>query len=416
MGDRPTSSEVAQFPCATIRRLLSQFMQGCFPSMRIGLLAQLLSFREGYRQAGVSRYIEHLLRHLPDVLAPSDRISVFAGSGAGVESGTSSEIFPDSLDWELTRWPTGKAPVRILWEQLAAPLLAARKRVDLIHGPVNIVPLASFRPSIVTIHDLAFLEYPDQYPAMQRRYLSAMTRLATRRASRVIAVSSYTARDISERLGVDSARVVAVPNGVSESFFPRRDTPELTIFREQHALPGDFLLFVGTLQPRKNLVGLLRAYGQLGPEERLPLYVVGGEGWMYSDIFDEVRRLGIEDAVHFPGYAASETLPLWYSAATAFIYPSYYEGFGLPVLEAMACGTPVVTSNRTSLPEVVGDAGLLVNPDNPEDIARGLREILADTERRDVMASAGLVQAKQFTWRRTARETAAVYRDVLNEG
>ncbi len=382
--------------------------------MQIGLLAQLLSFREGYRQAGVSRYIEHLLRYLPAELESEDRLTVLAGAAARNSLRVAS--LPSALEWNWTRWPTSKVPVRILWEQLAAPALAARSGFDLIHGPVNAVPLASRRPSVVTIHDLAFLEYPEQYPAMQRRYLTAITRASTRRASRVIAVSNYTGQDVAQRLGVDPAKIVAVPNGVSEEFFPRSDTPELAAFRARYQLPEQFLLFVGTLQPRKNLIGLIRAYARLPANERIPLYVVGGEGWMYSGIFDEVRRLGVADEVHFPGYAASETLPLWYSAATAFIYPSFYEGFGLPVLEAMACGAPVVTSNRTSLPEVLGDAGLLVDPDDPDDIANAVRILLTDTSRRVSMASAGLNQARQFTWRRTARETAAVYRDVLNEG
>jgi glycosyltransferase involved in cell wall biosynthesis len=381
--------------------------------MRIGLLAQLLSFDEGYRQAGVSRYIEYLLRYLPEELDPSDELIVFAGSSA--RNPARVKALPSTLRWNWTRWPTNRVPVRILWEQLSAPLAALSQEMGLLHAPVNVVPLLSRTPTIVTIHDLAFLEYPEQYPGFQRRYLAAMTRASTRRAAKVITVSTFTGADVAERLDVPESKIVAIPNGVDEAFYPRAGTDDLTRFRVEQRLPDQFLLFVGTLQPRKNLIGLLRAYAILPNEERIPLYAVGGAGWMYADIFAEVERLGIGDDVWFPGYAASEMLPLWYSAATAFIYPSFYEGFGLPVLEAMACGTPVVTSDRTSLPEVVGDAGLLVDPDNPEDISDAIRALLTDDTRRELLAQRGLEQAQRFTWQRTARETVAVYRDVYRE-
>jgi glycosyltransferase involved in cell wall biosynthesis len=382
--------------------------------MNVGILAQLLSFKEGYRQAGVSRYIEYLLQHLPDVLGETDRITAYCGDAAKNPERLGS--FSTGVEFRWTRWPTGRIPVRILWEQLAAPFVTTFGELDLVHGPVNIVPFGGRVPSVVTIHDLAFLEYPEQYPPMQRRYLEMMTRASVRKARRVITVSEYTGLDVAARLGVPSRKIVAVPNGVSEEFYPRQATDELAEFRQHMGLPDDFLLFVGTLQPRKNLTGLLSAFAQVPPEQRLPLYVVGGEGWMYAGIFDEVQRLGIADEVHFPGYAASETLPLWYSAAAAFIYPSFYEGFGLPVLEAMACGTPVITSNRSSLPEVVGEAGILVNPDDPDDIANALFKLLDDSEKRATLSKSGRERASTFTWHRTARETASVYREVVNEG
>jgi glycosyltransferase involved in cell wall biosynthesis len=399
---------------ARISRCLSKDIWLGIIVMKIGILAQLLSFRSGYRQAGVSRYIEYLLRNLPEILAEDETLTAFISDAAS--GACSSERFSKKIGWKRTSWPTQKVPVRILWEQMVAPFPGMTDPLDVVHGPVNIVPLGSRTPSVVTIHDLAFLEYPEQYPSLQRWYLNAMTRASARKAKRVIAVSAYTGHDIAFRLGVDPRKIVTVPNGVSDEFFPRKGTDELERFRREQELPDDFLLFVGTLQPRKNLIGLIRAYAQLSADERLPLYIVGGEGWMYSEIFAEANRLHVGADVHFPGYAASETLPLWYSASTAFIYPSFYEGFGLPVLEAMACGTPVVTSNRSSLPEVAGQAGLLVNPDLPDHIADAIRRLVHDTELRSTMAEAGREQASQYTWQRTARETLSVYRDVVNEG
>jgi glycosyltransferase involved in cell wall biosynthesis len=379
--------------------------------MRIGLLAQLLSFQEGYRQAGVSRYIEHLLRELPGELSGDDSLMVFAGAAARHPARVAT--LDESIEWHWTRWPVGKVPVRILWEQMAAPFHARQQNLDVVHAPVNVIPLASRRATVVTIHDLAFLEYPEQDPSMQRRYLAAMTRASTQRADRVITVSHFTGRDVAERLDVDPTRITAIPNGVDSMFTPRQGSDDLHRFRWKNSLPEHFLLFVGTLQPRKNLIGLLRAYALIEQSARIPLYIVGGEGWMYREIFDEVKQLDIDRDVVFAGYAPSKTLPLWYSAATACIYPSYYEGFGLPVLEAMACGVPVVTSNRTSLPEVAGEAAILVDPDDPDDIARGIATVIADSGRRVEMQVAGIEQAAKFTWQRTARETVAVYRNVL---
>ncbi len=382
--------------------------------MHIGMLAHLLSFDEGYRQAGVSRYIEYLLSYLPAELGMEDRITVFAGARARDRERRSA--MPSSIRWRWTQWPTGRVPVRILWEQLAAPVYCRSGQVDVVHGPVNVVPLAGRVPGIATIHDLAFLAYPEQYPSIQRRYLKTMTRLSARHARRVITVSEFTRQDVISRLDVPDDRVTAVPNGVDPSFFPRTATVELERFRREYRLPDQFLLFVGTLQPRKNLIGLLRAFATIPKPARVPLYVVGAPGWMYHDIYAEVSQLGIANEVHFPGYAASGTLPLWYSASTAFVYPSFYEGFGLPVLESMACGTPVVASNRTSLPEVVGDAGLLVDPDDTEEIAGALETILNDENQRRELAARALKRAARFTWNRTARETVAVYRQVVNEG
>jgi glycosyltransferase involved in cell wall biosynthesis len=378
--------------------------------MRIAMLAHKLSFAGDYRQTGVSRYIEFLLRYLPHELHEGEELAVLAGPDVRRENHSSS--FDPSLEWHWSRWPTGKVPVRVLWEQIAAPFATQNVRADVIHGPVNVVPLARAGRSIATIHDLAFLAFPEQYPRGQRTYLKAMTSASAHRCGKVIAVSESTRRDVIERLNVAPDRVIAVPNGVSEEFYPRAHSPELDAFREANQLPAQFLLFIGTLQPRKNLLGLLRGYESLAASERLPLYVVGSPGWMYADIFHEVQRLGIADHVRFPGFATSEALPLWYSAATAFVYPSFYEGFGLPVLESMACGTPVITSNVTSLPEVVGDAGLTVDPDYPDAIAEGIRTLLGDDDLRARLAERGMTRARQFTWKRTARETAAVYRDV----
>jgi glycosyltransferase involved in cell wall biosynthesis len=381
--------------------------------MRLGMLAHKLSFAGDYREAGISRYIEYLLQYVPRLLETNEELHAFARSED--DTNALERRFPSTIRWHWSRVPTGKVPIRIAWEQCISPWITRGQNLDLVHGPVNVIPLASRMPSVVTIHDLAFLAFPEQYPAAQVRYLKSMTAASARRARRVITVSQFTADDVAARLSIPQEKIRAIPNGVSEAFYPR--SPErVAAFRLMNDLPEAFILFVGTLQPRKNLIGLLRAFARVPEDVRIPLFVVGAPGWMYSDIFDEVERLGISGDVRFPGYASSELLPLWYSAATAFVYPSYYEGFGLPVLEAMACGTPVITSNVSSLPEVVGDAGITVSPGDVQAIADAIERLLRDTELRESLVSAGQKQSRQFSWAATAEQTVSVYREIALAG
>ncbi|GBD15145.1 D-inositol 3-phosphate glycosyltransferase [bacterium HR26] len=377
--------------------------------MRVGLLGHLLSFTPGYRRAGVSRYIEALVRSLPDA-DPSLELVVFTNKAA---SRCAREQIVTRVTWAVSRLPTQRPPVRILWEQCLARAATRRWRLDLLHAPVNVVPLAGPRPLVLTVHDLAFLRYPEHYPPLKQRYLAALTRRSTRRADLVIAVSGQTRADVVELCGVRPEKVVVVPNGVDASLRPVRDAGVLQAFRQAHGLPNEFFLFLGTLQPRKNLEGLLRAYDRARADLSLPLVVAGARGWRESKIFQLVRELDLADRVRFTGYINPDELPIWYSAATVFVYPSLYEGFGLPVLEAMACGTPVITSATSSLPEVAGDAAILVDPHDTDALARALRELASSPRLRAELTSAGLERARAFSWERTARETLEVYRRAM---
>lgn len=377
--------------------------------MRIGILGHLLSRQASYRQAGVSRYIQHLAAALPEV-APEDQFVLFSRSEIATErAGCSAVSVVES------RWPTEHPLARIAWEQLVGPGAARQQRLDVLHAPVNVGPFLGRTPTVVTVHDLAFMIYPEQYPAAKRHYLRLMTSLSVRRASRVIAVSEATARDVEQYLRVPANRISAIPNGVDPSMAPVDDPRRQAELRNRYQLPERWLLFVGTLQPRKNLIGLLRALASVAGEIDLPLVVAGGKGWMYSDVFAEVKTLGISNRVLFVDYVAPQELALWYSAATAFVYPSLYEGFGLPVLEAMACGTPVLTSSVSSLPEVAGDAAIRVDPTNSEQIGAGLVKIVTDAPLREELRRRGLEQAARFSWEETARRTAAVYHQVGRE-
>lgn len=375
----------------------------------IGVNAHLLSFMPGYRRAGVSQYTQQMVCHLMTALPRSDDIvTIFSGPALPPDG-----FVPAGVHWQRSRLPTDHAPGRIVWEQIVAPVVSARAGLDVLFCPVNVVPLASAVPSVVTVHDLAFLSHPEAFHAAKRRYLTAMTRLSVRRARRVIAVSAHTRDDLVRHFGVNPARVVVIPNAADERFRPSADRDTLARFRAKNALPERYILFVGTLEPRKNLRRLIEAFARIaGDQPDVKLVIVGASGWLTSDLAPLVHAHHLRDRIIFMGYVQDDALPLWYQGASVFCYPSLYEGFGLPVLEAMACGTPVVTSRTSSLPEVTGEAALLVDPTDVPGIARALTALLADGARRRELAAAGRAHARRYSWERTAAATLAVIRDA----
>ena len=371
-------------------------------NFHVAINAHLLSGRAGYRSAGVHQYIHQLVRHLGQA-QDGLRYTVLLGEGA---------LPPEAaLAPFRSGWPTGRAAVRVVWEQLVQPWVLRQVGADLVHGPVFIGPLFAPCPFVVTIHDLSFIRFPNLFRPANRFYLTVFTRLSARRARRLIAVSAHAAAETTRLLGVPAERVDVVYHGVDPVF---RSLPadRVAAFRQRYGLPEQFLFFVGTLEPRKNLVRLVRAFARVY-DGRAGLVLAGGKGWLYDDLFAEVKALGLTEAIIFPGYVMNEELPLWYNAATAVAYPSVYEGFGLPILEAQACGTPVLTSNVSSLPEAAGDAALMVDPYDVDALAEGLNRLLTDEPLRHDLRERGLIHARRFRWSNTARETARVYRHAM---
>jgi glycosyltransferase involved in cell wall biosynthesis len=373
-------------------------------AIHVGVNAHLLSLAESYRSAGISWYIQNLLRHLPDV-DPGIAYTVFLGEKRYM-GGSGLHLVPSRL-------PTQRPEVRIFWEQVIQPWAIRRAGVDLIHGMALVGPAASACPSLVTIHDLSFLFYPHNSPASKRLYLRTFTKLSVQRARRVIAISENTKRDVVQQYGISPDKVDRIYYGLDPDFRPLPGE-QVAAFRDRQGLPKRFILFVGTLEPRKNVVRLIEAYARL-PGYSPPLLLVGGKGWLYNEIFARVEQLDLADRVRFVGYIPGEELPWWYNAADLFVYPSVYEGFGLPPLEAMACRTPVITANATSVPEVVGDAAMLVNPRDPVEIAAAIEMLLSSDELRDELVKKGAERAAAFNWRRSAQETRKIYARVVEE-
>jgi glycosyltransferase involved in cell wall biosynthesis len=306
---------------------------------------------------------------------------------------------------------------RILWEQLAQPGTARRLHLDVLHAPVNVGPLLRTCPTVVTIHDLSFILYPELFRPFNRVYQQRFARWTVDHAAAIIAVSSSTRDDLVRLMGVPPGRVAVVPNGVGEEMQPL-DPALVAAHRARHGLPDRLILFVGTLEPRKNVLTLLEAFACLcgRPGFSHHLAIVGGKGWYYGEIDGAVERLGLRERVIFAGFVPQEELPLWYNTADLFVYPSLYEGFGLPPLEAMACGTPVVVSNVSALPEVVGEAGLRVPPLDAEALAAAIEAVLGAPEQHSALRAAGLQRAATFSWRETARRTSQVYHQVVGDG
>jgi glycosyltransferase involved in cell wall biosynthesis len=379
-------------------------------SMRfhVGLSAHLLAHDAGYRSAGISGYIHHLIAALPDA-DPAFLYSVFTGAQAAppVRAG---------LVARRSRWHTVSPLKRIAWEQIVQPVAARRAGIDLLHALAFAGPLLGPTPQVVTVYDLSFIHYPDVLPASRRLYLRLFTRLSCQRARRIIAISDSTARDVAAQFGIARDKIdVALP-GVTDRFHPL-PAGDVAAFRQRAGLPERFLLFVGTLEPRKNLPVLLRAYAQLPPADRAAVHLVlgGGKGWMYDEIFRTIEQHDLGATVHLPGYLDEADLPLWYNAADALVYPSVFEGFGLPVIEAMACGTPVLVSDSSSLPEAAGDTGFLLPPDGTEAWTEALARVIHDPGWRAEAGAQAQARAAGFTWSNTAAQTVASYRCALNQ-
>lgn len=371
--------------------------------MHIGLNAHLLSGTAGYRSAGIHGYIYNTLAHLAGVMPKDWHLTALVGPQTRAQ-------FP-GVTLRQARFNTESPLHRILWEQIIQPWQLGA--FDLYHALAFVAPLWLQVPMVVTVYDLSFVHYPQVLSPTRRLYLRLFTRLTCQRARRVIAISESTARDVVATLGVPADKVDVAAPGYNPDVHKPLPAETVAVFRRQKNLPERFLFFMGTLEPRKNLVTLIEAYAQLPKSERIPLLLGGGKGWMYDEIFATIERHDLGDQVRWLGYLPAEELPLWYNSAEIFVLPSVFEGFGLPVLEAMACGTPVIVSNASSLPEVVGDAGLVIDPHDVEAWTAALRTAINKADWRVQASEKGQCEAQRYSWQSTARQIFRSYTCAL---
>lgn len=374
--------------------------------MRIGFDARLVY----YQQAGIGQYILHLVQGLARLFQP----------GADGQATDEHELWVlhsrKAPPLELPNWVRQAkiwTPSHHRFENTALRTELLRKHLALLHSPDFIPPFGGLFRSVITIHDLNFLHFPQFLTPESARYYGQIDR-AVKRADHILTDSFWTRDDVINRLHVPSERVTAVHLAANPVFRPITDRQEVRRATTRYGLPQAFIIFVGTLEPRKNLPTLLKAFRQLHDRGfDVHLAIVGRRGWLYEEIFSTVTELKLTEHVHFLENVSDKDLARLYNAACCLTLPSYYEGFGLPPLEAMACGTPVVVSDRGSLPEVVGDAGLLIDPDEPESLSDALSRVLEDSVLRTSMRKRGIVRSSEFSWAKAAHQTMAVYDSVL---
>lgn len=362
--------------------------------MNIGIDASRAARRE---RTGTENYSLHLIRALLELGSPH-RFRLYFNQRPV------PNLFPPSpqADWRII-------PFARLWTHLRLASEMLFRAPDVLFVPAHVLPLIHPR-SVVTVHDLGYRYFPEAHTRSARLYLEWGTRYSARASRLVIADSRATRDDLARMYGVPEDRIRVAYPGIRPGLAPVDDRAAIDRVLDRYGISRPYLLYVGTLQPRKNLLRLMDAFATLPGQHALVL--AGKKGWLYSDILRRAEALGVGHRVIFTGYVPDDDLPALLSGAEVFVFPSLYEGFGLPVLEALACGIPVVCSDTSSLPEVAGDAALLVSPTDTEALAAAISRVLADADLRQALVVRGREQAAQFTWRRCARTVLEVLEEA----
>ena len=373
--------------------------------MRIGIDGKVISSRAGGIGTSAFNLVRSCLRTAADHY-PQMEFVIFTGPHTCLEGiqGTNCTIDTRFQGIESSL-------LRLL---LFIPRGLKAQRIDIFHGldHIGVPPFAKVGRYVATIHDMIPVLWPQWVTRKHRLVVTAAYDRLRQQADLVITPSEATKADVARCLQMNPQRIVVIPWGCDERFQPGVDHEHFAVVQQRYRLPDEYLLFVGTLEPRKNLTALLHAYALVRAEgcgKNLPLVVAGRTGWLYADIFDTVKTLGLDEDVIFTGFVEDEDIPDLYRGAQLFVFPSLYEGFGLPILEAMASGVPVVTSATASMPEVAGDAAILVDPHDPEAIAEGMARVLTEDRLRQAMIQKGLARARRFTWDTVAQNTLELY-------
>jgi glycosyltransferase involved in cell wall biosynthesis len=366
------------------------------------------------QRAGIGRLVRNQVLALAEVDHDNDYRLVYARPNRG-----STPQFPRAGNFSRREVALGERWLSILWHRAKVPVPAEwlSGPVDLYHCPDFVLPPLRRARGILTVHDLAFLMRPDCADHRLRAYLEEVVPRSVRRADFIIADSENTRNDLVVLLGVKPSAVAVVPGGVEPRFMRASDPAVLHRAREKLGVgEAPFILSIGVIEPRKNLNRLMDAFRILKERKNVPdnlkLVLAGGKGWLYDEIFQHHADSPVRDDILLPGFVSDELLPAIYSTADALAFPSLYEGFGLPILEAMACGTPVVASRASCLPEVAEGAALLVDPNNIDGLACALERALLDGDLRQGLIAQGLQRAREYTWQRAAEQLLSVYHQV----
>lgn len=306
--------------------------------------------------------------------------------------------------------------LRVLWEYFILPFELKKLKIIILHSPNYITPLFKFGFKIIlTIHDLTFLLFPEKYTITKRLLFNKMIRIFIKMADKIIAVSENTKKDILNFYNVPGNKVVVTYESYPDYYNYFIDKDKAKEVSKKYGIGANFILYVGMIEPRKNILSLLKAFVELGKELDLDLVIVGKKGWYYKEIEQyiiNIENLKLRNNIIFTGYVPEQELKYFYKSAFMFVYPSLYEGFGLPPLQAMACGTPVITSNVSSLPEVVGDAAIKINPDSLDDLVKIIKLVYNDQDFRNLLIKKGLERAELFNLEIIAQNTLSIYKSI----
>ncbi len=324
--------------------------------------------------------------------------------------------FPQAQEVVLS----GKSPLSRLWrEHVLLPKACRKLRVDVLHCPKSAIPLLSPHcPVVVTLHDLIPLQHPELETRLAHWYWRLHIPMAVRSSNFIITISEFARREILDAFEVPEERIMVILNGFDRRMLLKREASTGSIVRDKYGLPESYLLYVGTIQPRKNIGTMIEAYVQLRREKGVnqKLVIVGRKGWLYESLFTRIKDLELENEVIFTGFVPDDDLAYLYDGASVFVYLSLFEGFGIPPLEAMACAIPVVCSNTTSLPEVIGDAGISVAPTDVPSVVDAIASILNEPDLAAKLRSKGRLRAELFSWEKAAEEVLSVYRQIGRRG
>lgn len=374
--------------------------------MKIGINARHLQNIDN----GIVIYLLNLVLNLRKI-DDRNEYTLFFGSKKNIPQ----NIFNFGFNYDIPKIPADSQLLKILWAHLYLPYAINKHKIDVFHETTFISPVFKKCPVVLTIYDLAYLYLPGCFAFRQRLYFKTLISRSIRQSDLIIAISENTKKDIINDFNVPPERIRVIYGGVDDIFRPLVDKNEIEEIKKIYKIKKDFILAVSLISPRKNMIRLIKAFKLLKDQKRIDiqLVIVGKKGWLYEDVFREAVSSGLEDDIIFCGHVPKEHLLLLYNAASVFAYPSLYEGFGLPVLEAMACGCPVVSSNTSSMPEVCQDTALLVDPEDIEELSESLYKLFSDESLKNDLIGKGLANVKKFSWVKTAKETLLAYNESI---
>lgn len=360
-------------------------------------------------KTGVGHYTFELARALARAAPQNDFELAYPSTFPPID-------LPSSLPTNLKAARVKVGPIARHWWSIGLPRYVRRRGIQLFHGTNYDIPLRQRCSSVLTVHDLSLLTHPETHEKARVRRARRRLRLMVKASTVIITPSEFVKGEVHSLLGLPSEKIFAVPEAFRECFYPQPFAATESI-RRRFAIEGDFLLAVGTIEPRKNIGTLVRAFAKVlrrDTTRKLQLVVAGGEGWLTSDFFKDVKKSAVTDRIVFTGYLYDDDLRALYSSCLIFVYPSIYEGFGLPPLEAMACGAPVVVSRIPTLMETTDRSVVYFDPTSEDELARVIEELMANDELRQSVANAGRTQASKFSWEQTAQMTLNVYAEAIH--